>query len=442
MEILKVLEVAFFIVVIPTLILYFLAQRWPLILDISYNVIVAIIVMQAALSYWFTSQVFNRKKFTENAQAKHQPIPRTTFIVVAYLPNELEVIEDTLENILLNVDRPVDGIEVILVYNTPHMEDLELRLRQWVVKYPELILANAYNSRSKSENLNYAFGLATGEVIVILDSDHLVNSDCLKRAWRWLDEGYDVVQGRCHVRNGNESIISGTVEVEFEVIYGIQHASKSVIFDSTLFGGTNGYWKAQVIKKVGFREDMLTEDIDGTLRGILQGVKFVHDRSIISTELSPITVKGLWYQRKRWAQGWFQCALQYQIPVLFSKFLNIRQKFLWVTLLSWRVFYDVVSMLLFPVIIAFWLYIGKVVLPVNGFIIFAVIFTLANGPFQALAAYKNAAKPKAPMWRYAAYSLFVWPYTMFKSFVNLVAMRDELAGEKKWIVSKRDAKVK
>lgn len=425
------------LIIATSAIFYSITTKYPSFLNISYHFVVGVLVFQATLSYWYTTSVFGRKRFIPLPTTENKPIPKTTFIVVAYLPNELNVIEATILNILQNVERPQAGIEVILCYNTPHMEELELKLRELAYKWSELILANAYGSRSKSENLNYAIELASGEMIVLLDSDHLVSVDCLARAWRWLDEGYDVVQGRCKVRNGLDSFIARLVEIEFEVIYSIQHTSRSIIFDTTLFGGSNGYWKAAVLKEIKFRTDTLTEDIDTTLRGILKGYRFVHDRSIISSELAPNSIANLWFQRKRWAQGWFQCSLKYQIAVWKTPYLNFAQKFIWTTLLSYRVFYDVISLLLFPILFAFWIHFNKIILPLDAYIAFALSFTLFSGPYQALAAYKNATQPKAPFWQYLYYAFFVWPYTLFKNLLHMVAIRDQLAGERKWIVSQR-----
>ena len=414
-----------------------LGNRWPIILPISYHLIVAIFIFQSALSYWYTISVFNKKKFVSLPTAGHKPVPRATFIVSAYLPNEIPVVEATLLNLLRNVIRPANGIEVILAYNTPSLVPIELKLRELAYQYPELILANAYGSRSKSENLNYAIDLASGKMICLMDTDHLVSPDCLPLAWRWLDEGYDVCQGLCKIRNTDASAVAGLVGVEFEVMYGVNHPSRSILFDTSLFGGSNGFWKADVIKKVRFDKDMLTEDIDSTLRGILAGYRFVHDREIVSTELSPTTVGSLWFQRKRWSQGWFQCSVKYQWATWQTKYLNLAQKFLWTTLLMWRVVYDVVSSLLFPVLLAFWWRAGKVLLPIDAYIIFALVFTLFSGPFQTFVAFKNASRPRVPVWDYFSYGFFVWAYTLFKTFVHLVAIRDEFAGERSWVVSKR-----
>ncbi len=433
----KIFEILLILLVIPTLIFYLIGLRKPAFLNYSYYFLVSLFIFQAGLSYMYSLSAFRRGAFKELPTAKHIVLPKTTFIVSAYLPNELEVIEDTLLNILERIQRPEAGIELILAYNTPHMEEIEPRLRELAYKWPELILANAYGSKSKSENLNYALEIASGEMIVLLDADHLVAPDCLKLAWRWLDEGYNVVQGRCKIRNGKSSPVCSLVEVEFEAIYGISHYAKSRLFDSTLFGGTNGYWRSSVIKEIKFSPDRLTEDIDATLRAILQGNHIVHDRNIISTELAPETLAGLWFQRKRWAQGWFQVSVKYQIAILKSKFLNILQKFMWTTLLMWRVVYDILSHLLFPVVFAFWLTRGKIDFPMNSFIWFALFFVMLSGPFEALVAYKNASLPRAPVWQYFYYAFCAFWYTLFKNTIQVVAIKDELLGKREWVVSKR-----
>jgi cellulose synthase/poly-beta-1,6-N-acetylglucosamine synthase-like glycosyltransferase len=313
-------------------------------------------------------------------------------------------------------------------------------LKELALKWPELVLTNAYGSKSKSENLNYALELASGEMIVLLDADHVVRSDCLKRAWRWLEQGYDAVQGRCRIRNGGDSIVAGLVEVEFEAIYGVSHYAKSLVFDAALFGGSNGYWKASVLKSLKFRHDMLTEDIDATLRSLLEGRKIVHDRSIISEELAPTSFMRLWYQRKRWAQGWFQVSMKHQWGVLRSEYLSLRQKFYWTILLYWRVFYDVVSHFLFPIVFGYWLYKGGVALPMTPFIWFAVLFTMLSGPFETLAAFRSAVRPIPSYLRYVIYAFIAFLYTMLKNWVQLVAIRDELLGAREWIISPRSNK--
>ncbi len=433
----KIFEVLFVLIILPTFIFYLIGLCQPDFLKYTYYFLVWLLIYQAALSYMYSFIAFRRRMFKELPTAKHIPVPKTTFIISAYLPNEVDVIEETLLNILECIHRPEGGIEVILAYNTPHMEGIEPRLRGLAYKWPELILANAYNSKSKSENLNYALEISSGEMIVLLDADHLVAVDCLKRAWRWLDEGYAAVQGRCKIRNGKENAVTALIEVEFEAVYGVSHYAKSKLFDSAIFGGANGYWRGSVIKKLKFKSKRLTEDIDTTLRAILQGKRIVHDRSIISTELAPDTLTGLWFQRKRWAQGWFQCSLRYQRAILKNKFLNFFQKFMWTTLLMLGVIDNIMSYFLFPAVFAFWLIKGRVELPMNGFIWFALFFVILSGPFESLVSYKNASLPRAPAGRYLYYAFCAFWFTVYKKMIQMVAIRDELLGHKEWVISQR-----
>ena len=433
----KVAEVLLVLLAVPAAFIYHISFRWPGLLDVSYVAIVGMFILQAALSYGYTTSVLKRKPSGPFSPAETQPLPKTTFIVTAYLPNEVPVIEATLVNILQNVLRPPAGIEVILVYNTPHAEPLEGKLREMTRQWPELILTNADGSRSKSENLNHALELAHGDMIVLLDADHLVSSDCIAPAWRWMEAGYDVVQGGCKIRNTSGGIVPGIVGIEFEVMYGVHHPARSVLFDTGLFGGSNGYWRAAAIKKIRFDANMLTEDIDTTLRGILAGLRFVHDEAIVSTELAPVTLGGLWFQRKRWLQGWLQCALKYQRAIWKTGHLNLTQKFSWTTQLGCGVVYDLVAFLFFPVVLAIWFHSGRVALPAPAYSVFAFFFILLTGPYQAAVMYRNAVPPRDSAWRYALYIVVSWPYTLFKTVLHMVAIRDELAGERAWTVSKR-----
>ena len=434
----KILELFVFFFLIWPVIFSYLASHLPLLLAYLYYIIVVLFIIQALTSYIQTFGAFFRRKSEVEVVAK-TPIPKTTFIVSAYLPNEVSVVEDTIYNILNNVDRPESGIEVILAYNSvPEVIEIEERLRSLSIERPEFILANSYASHSKSENLNYVLDLASGDIIVLLDADHIVAKDCLIRAWRWLESGYDVVQGRCHIRNGSASGVSALIEPEFEAMYGVSHAAKTFLFRTALFGGANGYWKKEVIQKVRFSTEWLTEDIDATMRALLSGYKIIHDRSIVSEELAPTSLTALWYQRKRWAQGWFQCSIEHQWSVIVSKHFTVTQKIFWTSILLWRVFYDIATQFLVPVILGYWFTKGRVEIPVDKFVLFSLVFVLFSGPLEAVAAYKNAVKPKSSVFRYLRYLMLIFPYTIYKGIIQIVAIRDECLKQREWVISSRE----
>lgn len=435
----KLGEFALLFLVLPIPFLYLLATLWEPSLSLAYHLLVTLYVIQAAFSYLQSTAALFRAPWERRATVPRTAVPRATFLVSAYLPNELDIIEETLQHLLTRVERPAAGLEVILAYNTPHFLELELRLRELALRHPALILANAHGSRSKSQNQNYALAQATGEIIVLLDADHRVATDCLARAWRWLEDGFDVVQGRCSIRNDDRGLVARLVSVEFQSIYGISHTAKFRLFRTALFGGSNGYWRAAALRETGFRNDRLTEDIDATLRATLAGHRFAHDRTLVSTEEAPVTWRGLWFQRKRWAQGWFQCSVAYQGAVLSSRCLHFREKLIWTMLLLWRVGYELLSHLLLPVLIAYWLHRDRIELPFTPYIIFALVFTLLSGPYETLAAALRADR-RLPLSRYLLHALLSFPYTTYKNILQVIAIRDERAGHKEWIMTEMQRK--
>ena len=105
-------------------------------------------------------------------------------------------------------------------------------------------------SESKAQNVNAALSETTGEFIGIFDADHHPEPNGFRRAWRWLDSGYDIVQGHCAVRNGDETWVSRMVAVEFEAIYAVSHPGRARLHHFGIFGGSNGYWKAHLLHAI------------------------------------------------------------------------------------------------------------------------------------------------------------------------------------------------
>lgn len=365
-----------------------------------------------------------------------EPVPKCSFLVAAYLPNEQDIILETLEHVLLNVLRPPGGLEVILAYNTPTDLPVEQELAKLAQLYPELRLLRVEGSRSKAENLNAAFELVTGEITCILDADHHPAPDCFLRAWHWIDQGYDVVQGRSIIRNHRQNLLTQTVAIEFEMMYGIIHAAKSFLTDSSIFGGSNGYWRTSVLKYIRFNPVMLTEDIDASMRTLLNGYRILHDRSIISTELAPVDMHAFWFQRKRWAQGWLEVGLKYQYRVLKSDKLNLRQKVFWTYLLYYCEFYSLVAIQIIPLVFSLSLMQARVPVAIEQYLLFSTLLSFFSGVMQTLVTAKVGAI-RYPFYYYLNHMLLLIPYITFKNVIAIVGVYDHLRGNNSWKVTAR-----
>lgn len=363
-----------------------------------------------------------------------------TCIVSAYLPNEQHLIMETLIRLSANLNISNHRVQVILAYNSPQYLPVEETLRAYAALNPNFIPLRVDGSRSKAENVHAAVALATGEMTVLLDADHHLLSDAVERAWRWLERGYDVVQGRCVVRNQKLGLLTRWVAIEFEQVYAILHAGRSMGFDIAIFGGSNGYWRTSVLREISMDPSMLTEDIDATVRATLQGYRFVHDRSIVASELAPATLEAWWSQRLRWAQGWLQVTMKHQPAILASGRLSWKQKAYWTYLLTWRELYPVLSIQAFGLLGAAVLLQQPIGWFSNGYFVATAAITLAAGPLATVAAYRRAlwrTKSRLRLW-FIGYALFSLPYTMLKNSVGMAAqVRQVVDRSGEWVITNR-----
>ncbi len=243
-------------------------------------------------------------------------------VIVAYLPNEKDIIVDRIHYALENIAYPEDKIRINLLYNTPHaIEPLETDISELALKHPRLRVTKVVKSTSKADNLNYFFTLDTGaHLIAIFDTDHFTHP----YGPRWAverfmqDPNIDVVQGRCIIYNSASSFLSSMISVEFDKIYATSHPGRAVLWRFGLFTGSNGYWRANLIRELKMDGSMLTEDIDSSLRANNLGKTIVHDPNVVSYELAPVKFVSFMRQRLRWTQGWTQVSIRH-IPLAFTK---------------------------------------------------------------------------------------------------------------------------
>jgi len=366
------------------------------------------------------------------------PPPPATAIIAAYLPNEAATIVDTVES-FLRLDYP--DLQVIVAYNTPRGFLVERTLREIAERDRRFFPLRVEGSTSKAQNVNAALRHARGEFVGLYDADHHPQPDSFLRAWRWLSNGYDVVQGHCVIRNGDVSAVARTVAVEFEAIYAVSHPGRWQLHGFGIFGGSNGFWRTSVLRGTRMRGFMLTEDIDSSLRVVKAGGRIANDPALISRELAPTTWSGLWNQRLRWAQGWFQVSRKHLFEAWFSKTLTNRQKLGMTFLLGWREIYPWISVQMFP-LIAFLAWRDNGLRRLDWLIaifVLSTLFTSSVGPGQTLLAHRLAVpdvrKHTAWFWVYLLFSTLF--YTEWKNTIARVAQVKEAMGERHWKVTAR-----
>ncbi|NJL20314.1 MAG: glycosyltransferase [Leptolyngbyaceae cyanobacterium SM1_3_5] len=373
--------------------------------------------------------------------APSAPVPKCSFLVAAYLPNEKDIILDTLKHLLERIDVPAGGLEVILAYNTPIDLPIENDLACLAEQQPNLKLLRVEGSRSKAENLNAALDIVTGEIVCVLDADHHPAADCFGRAWLWLDRGYDVVQGRNIIRNHRQNLLTENIAIEFEMIYGVCHPAKSFLTDTSIFGGSNGYWRTSVLKRIRFNPTMLTEDIDASMRTLLNGYRILHDRSIVTTELAPADLRSFWFQRKRWAQGWLEVSLKYQRRIWKSSQFTFLQKAYWTYLLYFAELYTLVAIQIIPISLSELLFHGFIPQSHNHYLWFSSMIAIFSGLYQTVIAAKIAAK-RYPIHYFFQHAVLIYFFVALKNSISIVGFYDHIKGNTSWLITPRSRQVR
>jgi len=406
--------------------------------DISWGVYVVVVVMIVVTAFliWVEGVLAMRRRDPPEAES----YPPASAIIAAYLPNEAATLESTIEA-FLRLDYPAD-IQIILAYNTPVAMPFEEVLRDISRRDPRFVPMKVEGSTSKAQNVNAALSNVTGEFVGVFDADHQPDPNSFMRAWDWLASGYDVVQGHCFIRNGDASWVARMVAIEFEQIYAVSHPGRARLHGFGIFGGSNGYWRSDLLRSIRMRGSMLTEDIDSALRTVELGGRIASDPHLISRELAPTDLRGLTNQRLRWAQGWFQVSLKRLLPMLASKRLTLRNKLGAVHLLAWREIFPWVSLQIFPIIV-YWAWREGGLHQLNWFVpllLVLTVATLATGPGQILFTYflaDPAHRKRHKIWFlfYVATSFFF--YSEYKNLLARVAQIKEFLGERAWKVTPR-----
>ena len=414
--------------------LYTLFAKWDV--DPTGLVYISVVIALVVTNALMLAESLVAMKRKDPPESPGSPYPPATAVIAAYLPNEAATIVDTVEA-FLRMDYPA-ALQIILAYNTTRDLPVEATLREIANRDSRFVPFRVAGSTSKAQNVNASLTKATGEFVGLFDADHHPERGSFARAWRWLSSGCDVVQGHCLVRNGRTSWLASLVAVEFELIYAVNHPGRARIHKFGIFGGSNGYWKTSVLRQMRMRHFMLTEDIDSSIRAVRDGRKIVSDPFLISRELAPLTVKAIWNQRMRWAQGWFQVTLRQTWKSFTSPNLSLRQRLGHVHLLAWNQAFPWLSLQIIPLLIYWIWFSGEGVDWLVPLFIFTTIFTLGTGPLQTILAYR-LAHPDIKQYKrwFMLYAVLAPFYSEFKNVIVRTAHLKEYAGDRQWKVTPR-----
>ncbi|MGO9591366.1 MAG: glycosyltransferase [Candidatus Acidiferrales bacterium] len=232
--------------------------------------------------------------------------PRVTILIPAY--NEESVIVDTVQAALAS---GYPRLEVLVVDDGSADRTAEL-VRENFGRDRRVRLLQQPN-RGKPTALNHGLAEATGQVIVSIDADTIVDPEAVPRLVRhFADPKVAAVAGNVKVANRNKWITRWQA-LEYITSQNLEKRAFDLLNCIPVVPGAAGAWRADVLRESGgFSGDTVAEDTDLTLTIRRNGWKILYDEDAIGRTEVPETVDTLIRQRFRWTYGTLQAVWKHR----------------------------------------------------------------------------------------------------------------------------------
>lgn len=240
--------------------------------------------------------------------------PPITILVPCY--NESENAEETLST-AASVDYP--EFEIIAVNDGSRDNTAEV-LNGLAGRIPNLRVVHLAQNQGKATAMNTGALLAKHELLVCIDGDALLDPQALRwiaRAFRRGNVGG--LAGNPRIRN--RTSLLGRLQVgEFSSIIGLIRRAQTMYGRLFTVSGVICAFRKRALEDAGWWSPRtITDDIDVTWRVQVAGWRVIYEPNAVVWILMPETLRGLWNQRLRWAEGGAQMMVDFFWPMVRGK---------------------------------------------------------------------------------------------------------------------------
>ncbi len=304
-----------------------------------YPFMMAYVWMAGAVYYYLK---WERWELKRTHPPKLPSYPMVSIVIPCY--NEADHIEEVIEH-LHRLDYP--HYEIIAVNDGSKDATSEI-LRGLLQKSDKLRVVDFVKNQGKATGLNMAAMVSRGEYLVCIDGDSIIEPDAIDWMMRHFlnNPRVGAVTGKPKIRN--RSTILGKLQVgEFSAIIGMIKRAQSIYGKIFAVSGVVTAFRKAALHDIGYwSTDMITEDIDVCWRMQIRHWSIKFEPQSICWILMPETLKGLWKQRVRWAQGGAEVLFKY--PHIFH---YRKQKGMWPVYIEYLVSISWAFSLLFSLLL-------------------------------------------------------------------------------------------
>ncbi|MCL1633907.1 poly-beta-1,6-N-acetyl-D-glucosamine synthase [Luteimonas sp. SX5] len=288
-----------------------------------YPIVMSFFWMAGGLYYYF------RRERLSPPRTAPPPIEDPPFVSIL-IPcfNESEQVDETIAAALA---QRYPDFEVIAI-NDGSSDDSPQKLNALAARHDRVRVIHLNRNLGKANALRMGALAARSEYLVCIDGDALLDEYATHWMVSHLLSGPRVgaVTGNPRIRN--RSTLLGRLQVgEFSSIIGMIKRAQRVYGRLFTVSGVISAFRRTALHRIGYwADDMVTEDIDISWRLQMDHWDIRYEPNALCFILMPETLKGLWKQRLRWAQGGVEVMLRHTRDLL-----SWRKRRMWAVLFEY-----------------------------------------------------------------------------------------------------------
>lgn len=237
--------------------------------------------------------------------------PRTSFVIPC--KNEGEAIAKTVE-MCFQADYPKDKLEVIVINDGSTDNTIDV-LNELKKKYKELIVVDWKVNRGKRHGMSTGFAMASGEIIVQLDSDsYIVPSTFRNLIEPFRNSRIGAVCAHADPENADENLLTRMQAAYYFLSFRILKAAESTFMSVFCCSGCSSAYRKSIVMPI--MDTWLNEKFLGlpvtwgddralTNWVIKLGYKTVYTDEAQAYTICPDKWRVFFKQQVRWKKGWF-----------------------------------------------------------------------------------------------------------------------------------------
>ena len=246
---------------------------------------------------------FKEKPLIENKEHR--------FMAIIPAHNEAAVVTNLIES-LKNQDYPKELYDIYVIAENCTDNTAEVARKAGAIVYER------FDESKKTKGFALQWFLAQKieedapyDAFCIFDADNIADKNFLKAMNKKLCQGENVVQGYRDIKNPTDNWITAGYAIFYWTMNRFYHLARYNLGLSPLLNGTGFMVRFDIIKPTGWDTKTLTEDIEFSLKNIIEGRKLGWATDAIVYDEQPTSFKQSWSQRSRWTVGHIQCMQEY-----------------------------------------------------------------------------------------------------------------------------------